>query len=116
LEPFFIAFSLETLPPVSKFYLHLNLADISEYIHKKRLTEKTPAANVYTVPFFFKDYILSNDMCYILIRLLHQAPKHRYQDLKTVKQDLLDLRHNICQTPLMLRKLLGHPFLPGESF
>jgi serine/threonine protein kinase len=45
--------------------------DISDFICKKRLNEKSPDSNVYEVPFFFKDYILSNDMCYILIRLLH---------------------------------------------
>ena len=45
--------------------------EIAEYINKKRLNEKSPDSNVYEVPYFFKDYILSNDMCYILIRLLH---------------------------------------------
>jgi serine/threonine protein kinase len=52
--------------------------DIADYINKKRLNEKKPDSNVYEVPFFFKDYILSNDMCYILIRLLHQKPDCRF--------------------------------------
>lgn len=44
---------------------------LAEYIAKKRLNEKSPDSNVYEVPYFFKDYILSNDICYILVRLLH---------------------------------------------
>lgn len=44
---------------------------IAEFIAKKRLNERSPDSNVYEVPYFFKDYILSNDMCYILVRLLH---------------------------------------------
>lgn len=52
--------------------------EISDHIHKKRLNDKTPDANVYEVPFFLKDFILSNDMCYILIKLLNQQQKHRY--------------------------------------
>jgi len=45
--------------------------DVSEHIAKHRLNEKSPASNVYQVPYFFKDFILSNDMCYILVKLLH---------------------------------------------
>eukprot|EP00347_Sterkiella_histriomuscorum_P009457 403341144 len=89
---------------------------ISEYIAKKRLNEKSPDSNVYEVPYFFKDYILSNDMCYLLIRLLHQNPKYRFSDLEQVKEELLKLRENIYSTPPMLRKILGHPILPNESY
>ena len=89
---------------------------ISEFIAKKRLNEKSPDSNVYEVPYFFKDYILSNDMCYLLVRLLHQTPKYRIGDLDTVKEELLKLRDNIYSTPLMLRKILGHPLLPNESY
>lgn len=90
--------------------------EISDYIAKKRLEEKTPDSNVYEVPYFFKDYILSNDMSYILIRLLHQNPKHRFSQLHSVKEELVRLRDNIYSTPLMLRKILGHPILPNENF
>jgi hypothetical protein len=53
-------------------------------------------------------------MCKILIHLLHADPKHRYKDLDTVKQDLLSLRKNIFQTPLLMRQVLAHPILPEE--
>jgi serine/threonine protein kinase len=49
--------------------------DIPEHISKKRLHEKSPEYNVYNVPYFFKDFILSNDMCYILVKLLNSIPK-----------------------------------------
>lgn len=90
--------------------------EISDFIAKNKLNEKTPDSNVYEVPFFFKDYILSNDMCYILIRLLHSNPKHRFTTLDDVKEELLRLRENIYSTPPMLRKILGHPILPNESY
>ena len=89
---------------------------ISDYIAKKRLNERSPDSNVYEVPYFFKDYILSNDMCFILIRLLHQNPKYRYSSLDEVKEDLIKIRQNIYSTPSMLRKILGHPNLPNESY
>lgn len=53
-------------------------------------------------------------MCKVLIHLLHQSPNHRYQDLKTVKNELLSLLKNIFATPVLLRRLLGHPVLPDE--
>ena len=69
--------------------------DIAEYISNKRLHEKSPDSNVYEVPFFFKDYILSNDMCYILVRLLHQQQKYRFTSLEDVKKELLKLKDHI---------------------
>jgi len=51
---------------------------ISEYIAEHKLHETTPDSNVYEVPYFFKDYILSNDMCQIIVKLLHKDPVHRY--------------------------------------
>jgi hypothetical protein len=32
-----------------------------------------------------------------------------------VRQDLLRLRKNIFETPLLMRRLLNHPVLPGEQ-
>ena len=55
-------------------------------------------------------------MCFILIRLLHQNPKYRYVTLEDVKDDLIKIRQNIYSTPTMLRKILGHPILPNESY
>jgi len=45
---------------------------------------------------------------------LHKEPAHRYTDLETIKQALLELRKNIFSTPKILRELLRHPVLPGE--
>lgn len=90
-------------------------SDISDYIAKKRLNDKSPSMNVYEVPFFFKDFILSNDMCYIIVKLLHQNPKYRYQSLAELRNDLLNLKENIYSMPTMLRRILGHPVLPQES-
>lgn len=51
---------------------------ISNYIAENKLHEYNTDSNVYEVPYFFKDYILSNDLCQIMIQLLHQRQKHRY--------------------------------------
>lgn len=53
-------------------------------------------------------------MCKILVHLLHEDPKHRFEDLDAIKQALLELRKNIFSTPKILRELLRHPILPGE--
>ena len=55
--------------------------DISDHIVKKRLYEKSPEQNVFHVPFFFQGYVLSNDMCYIVSKLLSATPKQRYLSL-----------------------------------
>lgn len=89
--------------------------EVSEHISKKRLNQRSPTSNVYEVPYFFQGYILSNDMCYVMVKLLHQEQKHRYTSLAQVKTDLINLRDNIYSTPPMLRRLLGHPVLPSES-
>ena len=89
--------------------------EISDHVLKKRLFEKTPDLNVFNVPYFFEGYILSNDMCYIVSKLLCASPRHRYMSLALLKKDLLKLKENIYQTPAMLRKVLGHPSLPQET-
>ena len=71
---------------------------------------------MYEVPYFLRDFILSNDLCHILIKLLHLNPRYRHPDLDTLKKELEVLRDNIYQTPVMLRQILGHPFLPNESY
>jgi hypothetical protein len=49
------------------------------------LHDKSPDANVYNIPYFFKDYILSNDICHILVKLLNENPRHRYQSLSLLR-------------------------------
>ena len=51
---------------------------ISQYIADNSLHEISAESNVYEVPYFFKDFILSNDMCQIIVKLLHENPLHRY--------------------------------------
>ena len=69
--------------------------EIAEHIAKNRLSDKTPKSNVYEVPYFLNDFVLSNDMCHIICRLLHMAPKHRYPSLVDLRTDLLRLKENI---------------------
>lgn len=87
---------------------------ISEYIAKKRLQEHSPENNIYEEPYFLKNRVLSNQMCKILVHLMHEDPKYRFEDLDSIKQALLELRKNIFSTPKILRELLRHPILPGE--
>lgn len=67
------------------------------------------------MPFFLENRILSNEMCRIIILLLHYDPEHRYESLSAVKEDLLRLRKSIFETPLLLRQILKHPLLPNEK-
>ena len=70
---------------------------------------------MFNSPYFCKDFIMSNELCQILVNLLHQQQKHRYTGIPIVRQDLLRLRKNIFETPLLMRRLLSHPVLPGEQ-
>ena len=70
-------------------------ATISLYIAENNLQEVSADANVYETPFFFDDFILSNDMCQILVKLLHYNPVHRFQNLSDLKVELLKLKDNI---------------------
>lgn len=87
----------------------------TEMIAHQKLHERSPDANVYKVPDFMEGRILSNEMCKILVCMLHQNPKYRTFDLETVKNQLLSLRVNIFDTPVLMRRVLKHPDLPGES-
>lgn len=89
---------------------------IANFIAEHRLHEQKTDSNVYDVPYFFKDYILSNDMCQIIVKLLHKHQQHRYQTLEAVKHDLLRAQENILETPVILRQIVGHPILPNEDF
>jgi len=68
---------------------------ISQFIEDNKLHETTPDSNVYEVPYFFKDYILSNDMCQIIVKLLHKDPQFRYQTISAVRDELVKLKDNI---------------------
>lgn len=89
---------------------------ISKYIADHRLHEAKAGSNVYEIPYFFKDFILSDDMCKIMTKLLHLDPRERYQTLDDVREDLVILKDNITQTPPILRQIIGHPILPSEDF
>ena len=52
--------------------------EIAEHISKKRLHERSPEMNVYEIPYFLQNYVLSNDMCFIIAKLLSESPRHRY--------------------------------------
>jgi len=45
--------------------------DIAKKINEKRLQDFSPNSNVYEVPFFVKNRVLSNEMCMVLVKLLH---------------------------------------------
>lgn len=68
---------------------------ISKYIAENNLHETSANNNVYEIPYFFKDFILSNDMCQIIVKLLHENPLHRYQNLYHLREDLVKLKENI---------------------
>ena len=54
---------------------------------------------MYQVPPFFKDYIVSNDMIHILVKLLHNQAECRFDNIYEVKKALESLRDNIKGTP-----------------
>ena len=62
---------------------------IASQIAAGDLHKQSPQANVYEVPFFAQHRVLSNEMCTILVKLLHENPEHRYQDLEEIRQNLL---------------------------
>ena len=89
---------------------------ISKYIAEHNLQDLSANNNVYEIPYFFRDFILSNDMCQIIVKLIHENPQHRYQNLYHLRDDLIKLKENILQTPKILRQIIGHPILPNEDF
>lgn len=89
--------------------------EISDHITKKRMWDKSPDQNVFNVPYFFEKCILSNDMCYIVSKLLCGLPKYRYLSLSSLKKDLMKLKENIYSTPSLLRRVLSHPVMPQEN-
>lgn len=51
-----------------------------------------------------------------MVKLLHKNPDHRFKDLSQVKKELVDLKTQIMETPIILRQIIGHPILPNEDF
>jgi len=78
-------------------------SEISRRINQEKLHQEDPEQNVFKVPFFLVNKILSNEMCRIMMMLLHYDPEHRYNSLSAVREDLLNLRRSIFETPLLLR-------------
>ena len=87
---------------------------VSQRIAHENMHQDSPDNNVYNIPYFLQNRIISNDMADILVHLLHQDPEKRYDKLFQVKQDLLKLRKNIFETPVLMRQVLKHPILPDE--
>lgn len=96
------------------FYLLLGTPPnerIPDQIVNEKLIDRRPESNIYHVPSFFDGYVLSNDLCFIMVKLLCANTARRYRDLEDIKTDLETLRENIKQTPSQLRKVLSHPAL-----
>lgn len=74
----------------------------------------TPQQNVYQVPPFFRECIISNDMIYIIIKLLHPDPECRYQDIAEVKEALITLKNNILSSSANMKLILEHPIISPE--
>lgn len=62
---------------------------VSEHISMHNLDNETPNNNVFNVPYFCEDFIMSNELCQILVNLLHKKPSHRYSDIDKVREDLI---------------------------
>ena len=59
--------------------------------------------------------IISNDMIYILVRLLSEDPNKRFNDVNEVRKVLNKLKENLENSPSNLRLVLGHPKINGET-
>ena len=59
--------------------------------------------------------IISNDMIYILVRLLSEDPNKRFNDVNEVRKVLNQLKENLENSPSNLRLVLGHPKINGET-
>jgi serine/threonine protein kinase len=77
--------------------------EIAKSINLEKMHLDDPDNNVYNIPHFLKNRVLSNEMAKIIVLLLHYDPEHRYQSLALVKDDLLKLRKSIFETPVLMR-------------
>ena len=68
---------------------------ISHYIAENKMHIIDKQSNVYEIPYFFKDFVLSNDICQIIVRMLHRDQQHRFQTLQEVRDELSKLQENI---------------------
>jgi hypothetical protein len=55
---------------------------VTEQIDSLRLHQQHPERNIFDVPFFAKKRVISDDLCQILVHLLHKNNKYRYQNLE----------------------------------
>jgi len=88
---------------------------LSQYLEKDGSISQTPSDNIFSPPLFLQKYILSDDMCYILSRLLNPNPAKRYNSLYEVRKILIKLQDNIRTTPILLRNVIGHPIVPQSD-
>ena len=59
--------------------------------------------------------MLSNEIIYILVKLLHADVDLRFQNIADVRVSLETLLENIAATPINLRAMLGHPILKDDE-
>ena len=67
------------------------------------------------MPPFFAECIISDDLCDIIIRLLHPNAAYRFDDINEVRVTLETLRDEILASPPNLRAVLGHPLGSPEG-
>ena len=53
-------------------------SEISKRINSEKMHLDDPDNNVYNVPYFLKNRVISNEMAKILVLLLHYDPERRY--------------------------------------
>jgi hypothetical protein len=53
-------------------------SQVAESIENYRMQQRSTEANVYEVPFFAVKRVISNELCQILIHMLHKNPKYRF--------------------------------------
>lgn len=76
---------------------------VVNFINDKKYHDSNTEDNVYKIPPLFADFILSDDMIFILIKLLSKNQDQRFESLDLVKKKLLELKANIESTPEVLR-------------
>ena len=59
--------------------------EVTEDIHEQKMHKENPDDTVFNIPYFCKDFIMSNELCQILVNLLHSQQKHRYEAIPIVR-------------------------------
>jgi len=58
---------------------------VSHRISAENMHLDSPENNVYKIPYFLENRIVSNEMADIIVHLLHEDPEKRYQNLAKLK-------------------------------